>query len=145
MSSLDLQEFRPRFEREFVEIGAAIEVCTSNQLRFVGGTVPWRPLIVLRGGTIETGSGSHVICQARISVSTAFLPLLAAGIFWPLSLLSSFFIPVAAILSLAVVVILGGAWGYANEWLNSLAERVVAQPVAPADVSASAALQQKRG
>lgn len=145
MGGLDLQEFRPRFEREFVEVGAVVEFCTSNQLRFVGGNIPWRPIIILRGGTIDTGSGSQLICQARISVSTAFLPLLTAVIFWPLSLFSSFFIPVAAILSLAVMVVLAGAWGYANEWLNSLAERVVAQPVAPADVSASAALQQKPG
>lgn len=145
MSRLDLQELLPRFEREFAEIGAVVTFCTSNQLRFVGGTIPWRPFIMLRSGTIDTSLGSPLICQACISISTAFFPLLAAGIFWPLSLFSSFLIPIAALLSFAVIAVLFGAWRYADEWLNNLAECVIAQSAAPVDASASLELQQKLG
>jgi hypothetical protein len=129
----NLIQLRSSIEKELQSIGAVITKCTESELRFAGGMLVFRPLINLKGGTINFTESNGFSSSARVSLTTIMLPLMAGIVALPFSLAAIFFLPVALAILVATAGIMFMTWAHAVHWLAQLVERAAVQQGTPRD------------
>ncbi|MGH8443941.1 MAG: hypothetical protein ACREVL_01685 [Solimonas sp.] len=121
----DLLTLRPALEAELRTIGARVSSCSSTELVFEGGDLERRPMIHLSGGTIRAKYPGVLSTSARVSPASFSVLGVALAIFGSLSLLSRFFVPMAAGIALWLGVSIVIAVAGAQVWLGDMAAGVL--------------------
>ncbi|MDB5978249.1 MAG: hypothetical protein JWR07_5009 [Nevskia sp.] len=123
-SSTGLLSVAGPIQRALLEVGAIVTQREDDIIRFEGGALIWRPIILLRGGSIQKKNGL-VTSSVRLSYLTIAGLGAAAFVAWIICWVAHISLLLPALLTGTAILVLVTGWVHAHLWLEELVSQTI--------------------